>query len=394
MTPSNARTFTNEGFEIIPDESKIEEETVPNYKAEHFYPVRLGQIFESKYQVVAKLGFGTASTVWLCRELLGKRSLLTLKVCTYQAGTGKENNELAISQHLQSVEGEHPGRAMIRVARDDFHVAGPHGVHQCLVFDPLGVTFTKFKNRLPNKVMDKLLLQQTLELIIITLDFLHQANVVHTDLSPNNILLGSQDAAVFENIQKSELEHPSARKILSDRIIYLSQVVPVTSGFPFICDFGAARIGTSHSGDVMPGVYRAPEIIMGMEWDSKIDIWSVGCMIWDLFEGGRLFHAVKDGALNDELHLAEMVSLMGPPPVRFLERCRNYQRYWDTKGNWIASTPIPDQSFGSRESQLQGKDKELLLNLVRKILCWLPEDRPSAQDLFEDEFIVQYRVNG
>jgi len=72
IIPSSARAFSNEGgFKTISDESKIEEETVPNYKAEHFYPVRLGQIFASKYQVVAKLGFGTASTVWLCRELLG-----------------------------------------------------------------------------------------------------------------------------------------------------------------------------------------------------------------------------------------------------------------------------------------------------------------------------------
>jgi hypothetical protein len=31
--------------------------------------VRLGEVFESRYQVVAKLGHGTASTVWLCRDL-------------------------------------------------------------------------------------------------------------------------------------------------------------------------------------------------------------------------------------------------------------------------------------------------------------------------------------
>ena len=46
-----------------------------------------------------------------------------------------------------------------------------------------------------------------------------------------------------------------------------------------ICDYGTAVIGEKHTGDVMPGVYRAPEIILGMEWDSKIDIWSVGVMV-------------------------------------------------------------------------------------------------------------------
>jgi len=32
-------------------------------------PQQLGDVFDSRYQVVAKLGFGTASTVWLCRDL-------------------------------------------------------------------------------------------------------------------------------------------------------------------------------------------------------------------------------------------------------------------------------------------------------------------------------------
>lgn len=29
----------------------------------------------------------------------------------------------------------------------------------------------------------------------------------------------------------------------------------------------------------MPGIYRAPEVILGMEWDCKVDIWSIGLMV-------------------------------------------------------------------------------------------------------------------
>lgn len=60
------------------------------------------------------------------------------------------------------------------------------------------------------------------------------------------------------------------------------------------------------------------------------------------------------------------------------------------KGNWIAATPIPDQTLESRETRLEGKDKELLLALAHKIFRWLPEERPSAQDLYEDEFLTQF----
>ncbi|KAF4513162.1 hypothetical protein G6O67_000468 [Ophiocordyceps sinensis] len=63
------------GFEELPAHEKIEEETVPNYKAERFYPVWLGDVLKLKYQVVAKLGFGTASTVWLCRHLQSDKTV-------------------------------------------------------------------------------------------------------------------------------------------------------------------------------------------------------------------------------------------------------------------------------------------------------------------------------
>lgn len=46
-----------------------EDKGIPDYKAERFYPVRLGEVFNSRYQVVAKLGFSTASTICLCRDL-------------------------------------------------------------------------------------------------------------------------------------------------------------------------------------------------------------------------------------------------------------------------------------------------------------------------------------
>lgn len=102
-------------------------------------------------------------------------------------------------------------------------------------------------------------------------------------MSPNNILLGVHDTSVFQDIEQAELDMPSARKILPDRVIHLSHLMPITYGALMISDFGSARLGEpgqKYSGDVMPGVYRAPEVIFDMQWDSKIDIWSVGVMVY------------------------------------------------------------------------------------------------------------------
>lgn len=68
--PSRPRKFPSSGFEVIDGSVKVEEETLPFYNPRLFYPVRIGEVFANRYQVVAKLGYGTTSTTWLCHDLL------------------------------------------------------------------------------------------------------------------------------------------------------------------------------------------------------------------------------------------------------------------------------------------------------------------------------------
>lgn len=56
--------------------------------------------------------------------------------------------------------------------------------------------------------------------------------------------------------------------------------MPFSAGSPVLCDLGEARVGNKkHRGDIIPGIYRAPEIVLGMGWDAKVDIWAVGVMV-------------------------------------------------------------------------------------------------------------------
>jgi hypothetical protein len=47
----------------------FEEERLPWYNHEQFYPVRIGEVLDSSFKVIGKLGFGAYSTVWLCRDI-------------------------------------------------------------------------------------------------------------------------------------------------------------------------------------------------------------------------------------------------------------------------------------------------------------------------------------
>lgn len=61
--------FPKQGGVSLSANEKVEEETIPGYVAARYYPVRIGEIFKERYQVVGKLGFGVSSTVWLARDL-------------------------------------------------------------------------------------------------------------------------------------------------------------------------------------------------------------------------------------------------------------------------------------------------------------------------------------
>ena len=61
--------FPASGFEVVNNSEVLDEERFEGFKAGRYYPLNIGDIFASKYQVIGKLGFGVTSTVWLARDL-------------------------------------------------------------------------------------------------------------------------------------------------------------------------------------------------------------------------------------------------------------------------------------------------------------------------------------
>lgn len=62
--------FEAQNFARISLSQKVEEERLPDYVAERYYPARIGEIIhDAHYQLVGKLGYGVTSTVWLGRDL-------------------------------------------------------------------------------------------------------------------------------------------------------------------------------------------------------------------------------------------------------------------------------------------------------------------------------------
>ena len=81
LPPLPPRAFPLTGFEVIDPSQMVEEERLPFYNRDHYYPMRIGEVLKDRYQVVAKLGYGASSTVWLCRDLRYLNILLNLFTC-------------------------------------------------------------------------------------------------------------------------------------------------------------------------------------------------------------------------------------------------------------------------------------------------------------------------
>ena len=95
-------------------------------------------------------------------------------------------------------------------------------------------------------------------------------------------MLGIENDSILVDFEEAEKSNPSPRKIVGDGVIYSSRNLKKTKeyGRPVLCDFGQARFGReSYSGDIQPHIYRAPEVILRMSWDQKVDIWNVGVMV-------------------------------------------------------------------------------------------------------------------
>ncbi|KKK21401.1 hypothetical protein ARAM_007161 [Aspergillus rambellii] len=214
-----------------------------------------------------------------------------------------------------------------------------------------------------------------------------------TNIQAKNIIIASRDDSIFCEWENAEETDPSPRKIDGPRIVYKSRPFHRKKGWrgfgmPLLSDFGEARVGDVHNGLIQPDIYRAPEVILGMSWTSKVDIWNVGVLVWDLFEDHHLFDGRAPNGDQSDVHLlAEMEAMLGSPPLTFLHKSPQSQKYWNGLGQWNAAVEVPHYSLEESEEYLEGENKTMFLLFIRKMLQWDPEERQSAHELLSDPWL-------
>ncbi|KAG7639155.1 putative protein kinase CMGC-DYRK-PRP4 family [Arabidopsis thaliana] len=174
--------------------------------------------------------------------------------------------------------------------------------------------------------------------------FLHGLGIIHCDLKPENILIKSYKRCAVKII---DLGSSCFR---SDNL----------------CLYVQSRS------------YRAPEVILGLPYDEKIDLWSLGCILAELCSGEVLFPNEAVAMI-----LARIVAVLGPIETEMLEKGQETHKYFtkeydlyhlNEESNEIEYIITEESSL---EEQLQVSD-ELFLDFVRTLLEINPLRRPTA----------------
>lgn len=183
-----------------------------------------------------------------------------------------------------------------------------------------------------------------------SLSYIHNMSICHRDIKPQNILVNIQDHKLV------------------------------------LCDFGSAKIlkqGESSVAYICSRYYRAPELILGEDrYDTSIDIWSIGCVIAEMFLGEPIFCGK-----NSKDQFLKIMQVLGTPNAAEIKNmCAN------------VTVNLPDiKGIGLRKKL--AKADPLLIDLLSKTLTYNPKKRVKpfvllSHPYFDDLRAQKLTING
>ncbi len=226
------------------------------------------------YRYLFEGGKGTFGLVLMCQDTLAGGMVAVKVVRRIRKYTESARIEASILSDL--VRADPRGRSKcVRFIRSFMWRD-----HLCMVFEPLGGSLYDLVKANSFHPLPLYCVQSFADQLVAAVAFLHRMRLIHTDLKLENILLVSREA--FASVEK-----PSCRRIVE------TLKAPVSTGIRLI-DFGGAIYDfESKEGIVNTRQYRGPEVILGMEWGMPSDVWSLGCILMELYTGHLLFETVR-----------------------------------------------------------------------------------------------------
>lgn len=166
----------------------------------------------------------------------------------------------------------------------------------------------------------------------------------------------------------------------------------LTSCRAVIVDLGNACWTYRHfSEDIQTRQYRAPEVLIGSKYDTSADIWSLGCMVFELLTGDLLFDPrAGEDYDRDEDHLAMFQELLGQMPKRLALDGKYSKNFFDKKGNLRHIKQLkfwPMEDVLSEKYHFPREEAMAIADFVRPLLDFDPKTRMTAEQALQSDWL-------
>ena len=386
----------------------------------------VGKTLHGKYLIIYRIGRGAFSTVWLCLNTNTKQ-YYAIKIIY------PEDYDVGISEVELLKKIKKSTCKYINHLIDDFTYEVDNMSFCCMVFELLAgsvydiMKYGKYSDGLPLNIVKKIIYQLIVAMDTLTSKF----NILHTDIKPENILIVGVSNKISEIIsicnKNKQLKKKPNKKIILDlekkfceigdkyrdldsdsgsdldsdnkenkdknkdnknKTIELLSEEYINNISTKLSDFGNCLSLEKKTYKIQTRYYRAPEIILNCEFSDKCDIWSIGCMIFELLTGKTLFDPLKERRLTtDRAHLCAMISILGKIPDDLINKSERRVELF--RKNGLIKGNINEISFKSIESQLErvlDKDLEGTVRFIHALLDYNPAKRPDLKTLLKHEW--------
>lgn len=350
---------------------KARDDSVPKdspSEVPHFEWVR-GQILgPSKRYVVRKvLGDGTFGRVLACKDTQTQDNVAIKVVKGVRRYCEHAQAEAEVLREIQRLD---PGRQSHCVELKDTFLHPRR--HFCLVFEHLDVSLRDFLKDNDGRGLLLPDVKSIAEQLLQCVSFLHAIGVVHTDLKCRNVLF--RDSR-YDPEPLPRQQGATTRRLRSCDIV--------------VIDFGGALFAdqrTRSNSCIGTRQFRAPEVVLGLAWDEKTDVWSAGCLVAMAYLGVRPFN-VKEDMEHLALFERRLSRKIPVPMVKEAAREGSLSQgvVFDSKGRLEWPTRAPDEEAAQRVEESESlKDlvrpqHNALLALLEGMLNIDPKRRLSAE---------------
>ncbi|CAL2048887.1 unnamed protein product [Caenorhabditis brenneri] len=391
VTPASLPSIGNSSRLVLRESSS--NEPLDQYKKGGYLTVNIGDVLSSRYTILKKIGWGGYSTVWMAKTK-NTDEYVALKITkSAKAHIECSEREIEILEKISMTHSNSNGSNHFVKLLDTFLVYGLNGSHIAMVFRMLGPSLFDIISRSNQRTLHIKLIKRLCLQMLEALGFLHdECGIIHCDFKPENILVEVNE----RDIQKMD---PQSTNYNEGVLSFALNLTGPNCSINFkLADFGISQFANNRNvQSIQTCTYRAPEVFLNAGFGRPADIWSVGCVTYQLITGSKMFVCTRSTDPKFELtqHLSQMIELLGPMRLEDFHNFshkKSAKECFDSNGTFKSYLPYNQQLFYEKivgVERLSHQDAYQCTDFILSLMKHNPKKRLTAKKALLHQF-VQY----